>query len=176
MGVQHTYGTAGATGGGFATLQTLQPAYQELTGEPRWSWQNRSPRTRGDTTWYRNLWSWGCRVGGGDDLSYAGHGAEIGHGFEPFSCDGPGNQSLKFIKGVCRDVSNNPLAGVNVESFRTSDDQTSGLSVQSRADGSYDCPTIFGAVPHYVRAYLAGSPDRAGTSVNTLTPTNVDGT
>ena len=29
---------------------------------------------------------------------------------------------------------------------------------------------------HYLVAYKPGSPDTAGTTVNTLTPTNVDGT
>ena len=48
--------------------------------------------------------------------------------------------------------------------------------MQSRTDGSYDLPTNFPGVNHYVVAYIAGSPDRAGTTANTLVPTNIDGT
>lgn len=176
MGVQHTFGTAGATGGGWSAQPgTLQPSFAESNHEPRWSWQSRSPKTRAGTDVWRSLWSFGAKVGGGADLDYSViDNARLG--FEPFSCDGPGCQTLKFLKGTCRDVSNNPLSGVILQGFRTSNDAPVGIEVQSRADGSYDLPTIYGAVPHYVVAYLPGSPDRAGTTVNTLTPTNVDGT
>lgn len=174
MGVQHNYGTAGATGGGFATLAGLQPYFDEANHEPRWSWQRRAPKTKADPNAWRSGWSFGASFGIGDfesDVVQTRFDT-----FEPFSCDGPGCQSLKFLKGTCRDVSNNPLSGVILQGFRTSDDAPVGIEVQSRADGSYDLPTIYGAVPHYVVAYLPGSPDRAGTTVNTLTPTNVDGT
>jgi hypothetical protein len=174
MGVQHLYGTAGATGGGFATLAGLQPSYEESCHEPRWSWQQRAPKTLNDRNAWRSGWSFGCSTMGGG-LDYGAIETDADR-FEPFSCDGPGTQSLKFLKGVCRDVSNNPLSGVVVQAFRTSDDTFAGYEVQSRGDGSYDLATNFPGVAHYAVAYLAGSPDRAGTTVNTLIPTNVDGT
>lgn len=96
--------------------------------------------------------------------------------YEPYSCDGPGSQNLKFLKGLTKDASDNVLSGVIVQAFRTSDDAFAGYEVQSREDGSYDLATNFPGVNHYAVAYLAGSPDRAGTTVNTLVPTNVDGT
>lgn len=96
--------------------------------------------------------------------------------YEPYSCDGGGTQSLKFLKGMCVDASGNALSGVNVQSFRTSDDAFAGYEVQSRTDGSYDLATNFPGVNHYVVAYIAGSPDRGGTTVNTLVPANIDGT
>ena len=96
--------------------------------------------------------------------------------FEPFSCDGEGTQTLKFIKGLCVDTSDAPLSGVDLHAFRTSDDAFAGYEVQSRTDGSYDLATNFPGVNHYVVAYLSGSPDRAGTTVNTLVPANIDGT
>lgn len=176
MGVQLGYGTAGATGGGWSAQPgTLQPSFAESNHEPRWSWQRRSPKTRAGTDEWRSLWSFGAKISGGADLDYSViDNARLG--FEPFSCDGPGTQSLKFLKGVCRDVSSNPLSGVVVQAFRTSDDAFAGYEVQTREDGSYDLPTKFPGVAHYAVAYLAGSPDRAGTTVNTLIPTNVDGT
>lgn len=176
MGVLHTFGTAGATGGGWSAQPgTLQPSYSEETHEPRWSWQGRSPKTRNDPNQWLSGWSFGCKVGGTADLDY-GVTQPLGHGFERFSCDAPGTQTLKFLKGVCRDVSNNPLSGVIVQAFRTSDDTFAGYEVQTRGDGSYNLPTNFPGVAHYAVAYLAGSPDRSGATVNTLIPTNVDGT
>jgi hypothetical protein len=96
--------------------------------------------------------------------------------YEPYSCDGPGQQSLKFIKGLCVDTNDAPLSGAVLQAFRTSDDAFGGYEVQSLTDGSYDLATNFPGVAHYVVAYLTGSPDRAGTTVNTLVPANIDGT
>lgn len=175
MGVQHIYGTAGATGGGWSAQPgTLQPSYAESNHEPRWSWQQRSPKTGKDKNQWRSGWSFGVTFGIGD---FGSNVVNCGFdAFEPFSCDTPGTQTLKFLKGVCRDVSNNPLSGVIVHSFKTLDDAYAGYEVQTREDGSYDLPTNFPGVAHYCVAYLAGSPDRSGATVNTLIPTNVDGT
>lgn len=180
MGAQLTYGTAGATGGGWSAMNgTLQPALEERRHEPRWQWQSRGPKTWKDRNRWYSLWSFGCRAGYGDvsgadgasvrDLSYPDL-------FEPFSCDGEGTQSCRFIKGITKNSSGTPISGVIVQAFRTSDDAYMG-AVESREDGSYDCPTCQPAsTPHYLVAYKAGSPDTAGTTVNTLLPTNVDGT
>lgn len=181
MGAQLRFGTAGATGGGFSAQPgTLQPAFDESRHEPKWQWQSRAPKTWKDRNGFVSLWSFGCRVGCADvnmdGAAPIGRDIVAGNGYEPFSCDGEGNQSLKFIKGQCIDISSNPLSGVVVQAFRTSDDTFAGYEVQSRNDGSYDLATNFPGVNHYVVAYLAGSPDRAGTTVNTLIPANVDGT
>lgn len=180
MGVNLKYGTAGATGGGYSAQPgTLQPAFVESRHEPRWSWQQRSPKTWRDPNRWYSLWSFGCRVGAGAPIGSDGAGwydLSMKDLFEPYSCDGAGTQTLKFLKGQCVDASDVALAGVNVQAFRTSDDAFAGYEVQSRTDGSYDLPTNFPGVQHYVVAYIAGSPDRAGTTANTLVPANVDGT
>lgn len=180
MGVQLRFGTAGATGGGFSSRPgQLQPSFLDQRNEPRWSYQQRSPKTWKDKNRWYSLWSFGCRVGYGSpagsdgatprDMSYPDL-------YEPYSCDGEGTQTLKFIKGQCVDASGNALSGVVVQGFRTSDDSFAGYEVQSRTDGSYDLATNFPGVSHYLVAYIAGSPDRAGTTVNTLVPANIDGT
>lgn len=180
MGVQHTFGTAGATGGGWSAQPgTLQPSYEERTNPRWWQWQCRGPKTWKCRNRWMNQWSFGCRVGYGDvggadgascrDLSYPDL-------YEPFSCDGEGTQTLKFIKGRCVDASDAALSGVNVQAFRTSDDAFAGYEVQSREDGSYDLPTNFPGVAHYAVAYISGSPDRTGATANTLIPANIDGT
>ena len=180
MGAQLKYGTAGATGGGWASQPgTLQPALSEQHHEPRWQWQARAPKTWKDKNCWYSLWSYGCRVGygapSGSDGVSTNKDMSSTDLFEPYSCDGDGNQSLKFLKGIAVDTSDAPLSGVNLQAFRTSDDAFAGYEVQSREDGSYDLATNFPGVNHYIVAYLSGSPDRAGTTVNTLVPGNIDG-
>lgn len=180
MGAQLRFGTAGATGGGWSAQSgTLQPAYEERTHEPRWSYQQRGPKTWKDRNQWFSLWSYGCRVGYGGGSGADGASScdlTVHDMYEPYSCDGEGTQTLKFIKGLCVDASDVALSGVNVQGFRSSDHAYAGYEVQSRSDGSYDLPTNFPGVNHYARVYLAGSPDRGGTTVNTLVPTNIDGT
>ena len=180
MGAQLSYGTAGATGGGWSAQPgTLQPSYEELTHDARWCWQQRGPKTWRDRNAWRSMWSFGCRVGYGAPIGSDGAAwldLTVRDNFEPYSCDGPGTQTLKFLKGRCVDSSDAALSGVNVQAFRTADDAFAGYEVQSRGDGSFDLPTQFGSGAHYIVAYLPGSPDRAGTTANTLTPANIDGT
>jgi len=180
MGVNLKYGTAGATGGGWSSQPgTLQPALVERGHEPRWQWQCRSPKTWKDRNRWYSLWSFGCRVSTGSPIGNDGagwHDLSMGDLFEPYSCDGDGTQTLKFLKGLCVDTNDAALSGVIVQAFRTSDDAFAGYEVQSSTDGSYDLATNFPGVNHYVVAYLTGSPDRAGTTVNTLVPANIDGT
>lgn len=177
MPAQLTYGTAGATGGGFANFKGLQPLFREerLDVRPDWSWQRRSAKTWRDKMRWDSCWSWGCRVGGGDDLSYSALGIEVGNGYEPFSCDGEGTQTKRFIRGVTNDADGNPLSGVIVQGFVTATDAYVG-EVQSLTDGTYILGTETAAgTAHYLVAFLAGTPNRAASSDNTIIPTNVDG-
>ncbi len=178
MGVHLKYGTAGATGGGWSAQPgTLQPALVESRHEPRWQWQCRAPKTWKDRNCWGSLWPTmgsGC-FGGGDGMG-ADATVAAWTPFEPFSCDGEGTQTLKFIKGMAVDTSDAGLSGVTLHAFRTSDDAFAGYEVESRTDGSYDLATNFPGVAHYVVAYLPGSPDRTGATVNTLVPANIDGT
>jgi hypothetical protein len=67
------------------------------------------------------------------------------------------------------------VSGAVVQAFRTSDDV---LVAETTADsnGQYEAGRCETGVSHYLVAYRAGSPDIAGTTVNTLTGTNRDGT
>ena len=70
------------------------------------------------------------------------------------------------ILGVTKDSAGAPLGSVTVQLFRTSDD-TFQTEVVSTAAGNYVLyPDVAG--PFYIVAYKAGSPDVAGTTVNTL--------
>lgn len=96
--------------------------------------------------------------------------------YEPYSCDGGGTQSMNFIRGTCKDSGGVAVANAIVQAFVTATDAYQG-EVQSNTDGTYVLGVQQGkATTHYLVAYKAGSPDTAGTTVNTLLPTNVDGT
>jgi hypothetical protein len=70
------------------------------------------------------------------------------------------------ISGVTRDTNSAALGAVTVDLFRSVDDLWLATTV-SDASGNYAFySTILG--PYYCVAYLSGSPDRAGTTVQTL--------
>jgi len=180
MGVQLRYGTAGATGGGFSSRPSeLQPSFEERRHEPRWQWQARGPKTWKDRHRWYSLWSFGARMSMGAPLGSDGvtcRDLSMPDLFEPFSCDGEGTQTKRFMKGMCVDNSEVPQAGVIVQGFVTATDAYVG-EVQSNLDGTYTLPTDTApGVQHYLVAYKVGAPDTAGTTVNTLTSTLVDGT
>lgn len=181
MPAQPIYGTAGATGGGFAGWKGMQPLFVEgrLDVRPDWSWQRRSAKTWKDRNAWVSCWPRGQFSMAANDGSYAGVPVGLDYsgmmGYEPFSCDGEGTQTLKFLKGMCVDESDNPIPSATVQAFRTSDDAFAGYEANARADGSYDLATNFPGVNHYVVGYVTGSPDRGGTTLNTLVPTNIDG-
>ena len=180
MPVQLRFGTAGATGGGFSAQPgTLQPAFEERLNEVKWAYQSRGPKTWRDPNKWFSRWSFGCRVAsgngsGGDGSAF--YDLTTHDMFEPYSCDGDGCSQNRFIRGTCVDASDVPVANPIVQAFRTADDAFMG-EVQANTDGTYCVPVASVAgVQHYLVAYKAGSPDTAGTTVNTLTSTNVDGT
>jgi hypothetical protein len=71
------------------------------------------------------------------------------------------------IIGITYDASANPLPNCDVQLFRTADDSYVS-QYTSDANGYYAIPAS-NLFSHYLVAYLAGSPDVAGTTVNTLT-------
>ncbi len=181
MGVQHTYGTAGATGGGWSAQPgTLQPSFVESWTHPKWNYQARCRRTWKDPNRWYSLWSWGCRIGygaptGSDGVS-VNRDLSTPDLFEPFTCDGPGTQSVNFFLGTCKDASDVAVANAIVQGFVTSGDAYLG-EVQANTDGTYALGVQVGkSTPCYLVAYKQGSPDITGATVNTLLATNVDGT
>jgi hypothetical protein len=75
------------------------------------------------------------------------------------------------IRGVTKDYLNIPRGGCTLHLFRTADD-VEVAETTSDNDGSYSFP-IAAADAHqhyYVVAYLPGTPDISGTTVNTLSP------
>jgi hypothetical protein len=138
-------------------------------------YQRRGPRTWKDRNSWNSLWSWGCLVGAGDFSGYSVTGAAKDL-FEPYSCDGEGTQSVNFLKGTCVDASDVAIANATVQGFVTATDAYLG-EVQGNTDGTYTLGVQTAkTTPCYLVAYKVGAPDIGGTTVNTLLPTNVDGT
>lgn len=72
------------------------------------------------------------------------------------------------ISGITKDSTGAALGGVTVQLFRTYDDNIRS-QVDSDGAGNYVLyPDVTG--PFFVVAYKIGSPDLAGTTVNTLLP------
>ncbi|CAB4144987.1 hypothetical protein UFOVP891_61 [uncultured Caudovirales phage] len=72
------------------------------------------------------------------------------------------------ISGVTKDSAGTALAACVVDMFNTVTDVKCD-SVTSDAAGVYESRALNGCSPYYAVAYKAGSPDVAGTTVNTLT-------
>lgn len=179
MGTQLLYGTIAVGVYGSHQPGTLQPMAERWWGA-YFNYEAREIRTRRDPMKWDGQWSFGCKVGygmpSGNDGAAPIGGNEIVADYFNAPVIQDGCQSLKFIKGRCVDTSDAVLSGVNVRAFVSSSNAYAGYEVQSRTDGSYDVPTPNVGVNHYVVAYVAGSPDRGGTTLNTLVPTNIDGT
>jgi hypothetical protein len=78
--------------------------------------------------------------------------------------------------GQCKDGIGNPIGGAVVAGFITATNECVGVTATDD-QGRYElgCPKSPGD-QHYLVAYVDSSPDLAGTTVNTLVPTNRDGT
>ena len=178
MGVYAKYGTIAV-----GAYMAHQPgSHPRGFGEQYWpKWDRggaRGTRTWRDRNRWNSLWSWGCRVGfgepsGGDGASYRDMAST--DLFEPYSCDGDGSQSKNFLRGTCKDSGGTAVANAIVQGYVTATDAYLG-EVQGNTDGTYSLGVEASkATTCYLVAYKAGSPDIAGTTVNTLLPTNVDG-
>jgi hypothetical protein len=124
--------------------------------------------------WTEGLyWSGSNGIGGQFGSCGPGYDASDSGGYwEPLEIYGAfdesgGGQKL-FICGHTLDSNGNPLGSVTVQGFLTSNDQYIGQVVSDSA-GYYELLTAFNQA-HYVVAYLPGSPDVSGTSVDTITP------
>lgn len=71
------------------------------------------------------------------------------------------------VFGVTKDSTSTPLGGVTVSLFLTSTNTLMGQTI-SDGSGNYNFTLFNPSGPFYVVAYLAGSPDVAGTTVNTI--------
>lgn len=71
------------------------------------------------------------------------------------------------VTGTAKTATGAIVVGATVRLYRTSDN-TVVASTTSGSDGTYSFTGLIDTGPFYVIAYLAGSPDIAGTTVNTV--------
>jgi hypothetical protein len=71
------------------------------------------------------------------------------------------------LSGTTIDAAGAALGGCTVHLFRTADDVEVDVQV-STAAGAYKFDGLAPGYTYYVVAFLSGSPDRAGTTLNTL--------
>ena len=78
-----------------------------------------------------------------------------------------GRGPIYVVSGITRDANGNALGGCTVHLFRSVTDVLVEQNV-SDGGGNYSFQTANPADNYYVVAYLPGSPDVNGTTVNTL--------
>lgn len=149
--------------------------------QPQYNWERRNLQSCVDRDGWFAQWPRGGLLSANpvNPMSLLGQCIESGgwgNAFEPDSAWGPGSQSTKFLLGTCLDASSVPVAGAVVEAFVTATDVRDGPGEVSAGDGTFRAGVYQGTGNHYMVAYKPGSPDIAGTTINTLTPTNIDGT
>lgn len=88
-------------------------------------------------------------------------------GTPEFRVPQPQRGALYAITGVTRDSSGAVLPGCIVRLYRTATDVIVD-TVTSDGSGNYTFPNVTPGDTYYVVAYLTGSPDVAGTTVDTL--------
>ena len=79
----------------------------------------------------------------------------------------PGNRNA-VLSGITRDLNEAPLGNCTVDMFKTLTDEKVATTV---SDGQGNFAFVIAPVsgPFYLVAYFVGSPDVAGTTLNTLT-------
>lgn len=122
----------------------------------------------------RALWPSGSCLMQGDGAS--GWSGDAATGFSgdwsPWVGVTKGSNSLKYVLGQAKDSGGTGVSGATIKLFRTSTDELVS-TVGSDAQGYYAAPTPYSGESHYSVATGTGI---AGVTVNTLIPTNMDGT
>ena len=92
-------------------------------------------------------------------------GAWISNDWSPLLLNTVGGYEQLWLTGVSRDSAGSPLGNCTVKIFRTFDDVKVAQTV---SDGSGNWSRQISELgPFFYVEYLAGAPDRAGTSINT---------
>lgn len=101
-------------------------------------------------------------------------GAWIAIDYQPLIISNPGGFERLSLSGVSRDDTGAALGSCTVKVFLTPSD-SKFAELTSDGSGDWSIPDLGATIgPFYLVEYKAGSPDRAGTSVNTLAPTKTN--
>ena len=93
--------------------------------------------------------------------------------FDSFVNDKIAGQGVRLmsVSGTTRNATGGVLGGCNVKLFQTGTDLELGTTISNATTGAFTITSYVDNVTCYLVAYLPGSPDVAGTTVNTLTVT-----
>ena len=165
-------------------LDALRPTMQQNIHDETWvvrsGRRDFSHTRRGESKFgsrgnFWTLWSRPQMFSGDLSGGYCIEDGSNGYGeWSPNQRASRGNGAVKFIMGRCLDADGNGVSGAIVQGFLTDSDVFVG-QIGAGSDGSYQLGTPYPGTNHYLVAYRAGSPDIAGTTVNTLQGTNTDG-
>lgn len=97
----------------------------------------------------------------------AGEGARAGSAFLSFYRT-PRSSRAFIISGITKDSTGAPIGGCTVKLYTATDDVLRYTAISDLATGAYSFSVPSNGWTFYAVAYLAGSPDVAGTTVNTL--------
>jgi hypothetical protein len=165
----------------FYTLNSNWEYYTELVRpSDYWDYQQRTQRSAWfDQVQWLNLWprqgglliqaetAWGL---GGANVNGIGQSNDSYYGgWEPSLLGYSGNIRPNYVRGALVDINSSPVINATVTSFVTATNALDGTTT-SDANGNYEAPCFVTSGNHFIVAYKPGSPDIAGTSVNTLTP------
>lgn len=145
-------------------------------GRREMSYWRREDSQFGARNRYVTLWPPSGFMSGDLSAGYCPFGQDTAQAdaWSPMQRASRGNSGMKFIRGQCKDGSGNALGGAVVQGFLTANDVfVSETTCDDK--GNYELGTVYPAQNHYLVAYYA-STNLAGTTVNTITPTNRDGT
>lgn len=169
-------------GGMDARMPNYQTSLLDETWVIRAGRRDFSHRRRGESAFgargrFYTLWPQSGMMSGDRSSGYCLFGMDCADTdwWSPPQRAGRGNGATKFIMGQCLDESSVAVSGAIVQGFLTATDAFVA-EIACDASGLYELPTPNPGAAHYLVAYRAGAPDIAGTTVNTLTPTNRDGT
>lgn len=167
-------------------LDARMPQYRTTILDETWTIRSGrrdfSHRRRGESEYGSRgniwtLWSKPQQMSGDGSGGYSQMGQDASNSgrWSPCQRAARGGNTLQFIMGICKDANGNTVSGAVVQGFLTATD-TFVRETACDSYGNYELGTEYPATNHYLVAYRAGSPDIAGTTVNTLQPTNRDGT
>lgn len=173
--------TTTLTGGKDARMPKFQTSLLDVSwhlraGRRSFSYQRRQDSGFGARSKFITLWPPSGFMSGDRAEGFCLFGQDIADTdwWSPNQRASRGNGATKFILGQCKDANGDGVSGAVVQGFVTATDSYVG-ETQCDSYGNYELGTVNPGVPHYLVAYRAGAPDIAGTTVNTLQPTNRDG-
>lgn len=160
----------GQTGSGGLSAAVLQQS-DDRAMPKHFRWDYDGGRDQLDAWADGMLWP-RSRFGGCDGSAATalfGNEAMTSGRYESDSSDCCGGAQVKKLIGTTLDSTGAALGSCVVSGFVTSTNVCVG-SVTSDTAGYYELPTTYAGVAHRIDAYKAGSPDVAGSTVNTLIP------